>query len=108
MDIVVICLLLVAGLVLIIKGGDYFVDGASWLAEVSGIPKFIVGATIVSVATTLPEIVFSLISSRCASSLNIKINLLILATTAKDPFQFPQRFGIMTIKLKLAKWPETI
>ncbi len=61
-NIIVICLLLVVGLVLIIKGGDYFVDGASWLAEVSGIPKFIVGATIVSVATTLPEIVVSLIS----------------------------------------------
>ena len=57
-----IIVLLLVGLVLIIKGGDFFVDGASWLAEVSGIPKFIVGATIVSVATTLPEIVVSLIS----------------------------------------------
>ena len=56
--------LLIIGLVLIIKGGDYFVDGASWLAEVSGIPKFIVGATIVSIATTLPEIVVSLISAK--------------------------------------------
>ncbi len=62
MELFLIILLLLVGLVLIIKGGDYFVDGASWLAEVSGIPKFIVGATIVSVATTLPEIVVSLIS----------------------------------------------
>lgn len=62
MKIVLICVLLIVGLVLIIKGGDYFVDGASWLAEVSGIPKVIVGATIVSVATTLPEIVVSLIT----------------------------------------------
>lgn len=62
MDLFLIILLLAVGLVLIIKGGDYFVDGASWLAEVSGIPKFIVGATIVSIATTLPEIVVSLIS----------------------------------------------
>ena len=64
MDLVLIIALLLIGLVLIIKGGDYFVDGASWLAEVSGIPKFIVGATIVSVATTLPEIVVSLISAK--------------------------------------------
>ena len=64
MDLVLIIALLLVGLVLIIKGGDYFVDGASWLAEVSGIPKFIVGATIVSVATTLPEIVVSLISAK--------------------------------------------
>ncbi len=62
MEIFLICVLLVVGLILIIKGGDYFVDGASWLAEVSGIPKVIVGATIVSVATTLPEIVVSLIT----------------------------------------------
>ena len=63
-DVILVLVLLVVGLVLIIKGGDYFVDGASWLAEVSGIPKFIVGATIVSIATTLPEIVVSLISAK--------------------------------------------
>ena len=71
MDIFLICVLLVVGLVLIIKGGDYFVDGASWLAEVSGIPKFIVGATIVSVATTLPEIVVSLISVKASPDMAI-------------------------------------
>ena len=70
-NIIVICLLLIVGLVLIIKGGDYFVDGASWLAEVSGIPKFIVGATIVSVATTLPEIVVSLISVKSSPAMAI-------------------------------------
>ena len=63
-DVILIILMLIVGLILIIKGGDYFVDGASWLAEVSGIPKFIVGATIVSIATTLPEIVVSLISAK--------------------------------------------
>lgn len=62
MEVLIIFALLLIGLVLIIKGGDYFVDGASWLAEASGIPKFVVGATIVSVATTLPEIVVSLVS----------------------------------------------
>lgn len=55
--------LFAAGLVLIIKGGDFFVDAASWIAEVSGIPKFIVGATVVSVATTLPELLVSLIAA---------------------------------------------
>ncbi|MBO5851608.1 MAG: calcium/sodium antiporter [Clostridia bacterium] len=63
-QVILIILMLIVGLILIIKGGDYFVDGASWLAEVSGIPKFIVGATIVSIATTLPEIVVSLISAK--------------------------------------------
>ena len=52
-------LLFAIGIVLIVKGGDWFVDGAAWLAEVTGIPKFIVGATIISFATTLPEIIVS-------------------------------------------------
>ena len=49
----------VAGLVLVIKGGDWFVDSASWFAEATGIPKFVVGATVVSFATTLPELLVS-------------------------------------------------
>ena len=51
--------LFLVGLVLIIKGGDWFVDAAAWMAEASGMPKFLIGATIVSVATTLPEIIVS-------------------------------------------------
>lgn len=47
------------GLVLIIKGGDWFVDSAAWFAEATGIPKFVVGATVVSFATTLPELLVS-------------------------------------------------
>lgn len=51
--------LFVIGLILVIKGGDWFVDSATWFAEATGIPKFIVGATIVSFATTLPELLVS-------------------------------------------------
>lgn len=56
-------LLFVVGIILIIKGGDFFVDAASWIAEVSGIPKLIIGATIVSVATTLPELLVSVMAA---------------------------------------------
>jgi cation:H+ antiporter len=59
MSVVVTILLFAAGIVLVVKGGDYFVDAASWIAETSGIPKLIVGATIVSFATTLPELLVS-------------------------------------------------
>jgi len=55
--------LLVLGIILIVKGGDVFVDAATWMAEVSGIPKFIIGATVVSVATTLPELFVSVIAA---------------------------------------------
>ncbi len=59
-----ICILLLAiGIVLVVKGGDWFVDAASWIAEISGIPTFIIGATIVSVATTLPEVFVSALSA---------------------------------------------
>lgn len=56
-------LLFLLGLGLIIKGGDVFVDAATWMAEASGIPKFIVGATVVSIATTLPEVFASSIAA---------------------------------------------
>ena len=55
--------LFIVGLLLIIKGGDIFVDAATWAADVSGIPKFIIGATVVSLATTLPELLVSLFAS---------------------------------------------
>lgn len=51
------------GVLLIVKGGDVFVDAASYIAEAFGIPKFIIGATIVSLATTLPETIVSSIAA---------------------------------------------
>ncbi|MDD6643265.1 MAG: calcium/sodium antiporter [Faecousia sp.] len=61
-------LLFLLGLGLIIKGGDVFVDAATWMAEASGIPKFIVGATVVSIATTLPEVFASSIAAAGGST----------------------------------------
>ena len=63
MNIFLIILLLIIGIVLIVKGGDLFVDAASWVAEALRIPQFIIGATIVSLATTLPEILVSAIAA---------------------------------------------
>ncbi len=59
MESLIMYALFALGLILIVKGGDWFVDGAAWVAEVTGMPKFVVGATIVSIATTLPEIFVS-------------------------------------------------
>lgn len=59
----IVVALFVVGLIFIIKGGDWFVDSASWIAEVLGVPKFIIGATIVSVATTLPEMIVSIVAT---------------------------------------------
>lgn len=58
-----ILVLFAAGLLCIIKGGDWFVDASTWIAEASGIPKFIIGATVVSFATTLPEMLVSVFAA---------------------------------------------
>ena len=58
-----VLLLFAAGLLCIINGGDLFVDAASWIAEASGIPKFIIGATVVSFATTMPEMLVSVFAA---------------------------------------------
>ncbi len=48
------------GLLLIVKGGDWFTESAISLARASGLPEVLIGATIVSFATTLPESVVSI------------------------------------------------
>lgn len=63
MEVFLMYFLFAVGLVLIIKGGDFFVDASVWFAEISGIPHFIVGATIVGFATSLPEIIVSVIAA---------------------------------------------
>ena len=52
-------LLFAVGLVLLIKGGDWFVDGATGIARRFKLPDIIVGATVVSIGTTLPEVMVS-------------------------------------------------
>lgn len=62
MDIFLAVLLFIVGLLLVIKGGDWFVDGAIWIAKKTHIPSLIIGATVVSIGTTIPEICVSTIS----------------------------------------------
>ncbi len=56
-------LLFVVGLVLLIKGGDWFVDGATGIAHRFGLPELLIGATVVSIGTTLPEVMVSATSA---------------------------------------------
>ena len=51
------------GLVLLIKAGDWFVDGATGLARRFHIPDILIGATVVSIGTTLPEVMVSATSA---------------------------------------------
>ena len=56
-------LLFILGFLLLIKGGDWFVDGASGIAHRFGVPELLIGATVVSIGTTLPEVMVSATSA---------------------------------------------
>ena len=53
----------ILGLVLLIKGGDWFVDGAVGIAQRFHVPEILIGATVVSIGTTLPEVMVSTTSA---------------------------------------------
>ena len=56
---VVSVLLFLLGFVLLIKGGNWFVDGAVGIAHRFRLPELLIGATVVSIGTTLPEVMVS-------------------------------------------------
>lgn len=56
-------LLLIIGLILLVKGADFFVEGSSSIAKTLKIPPLIIGLTLVSIGTSLPELSVSITSS---------------------------------------------
>lgn len=61
-------LLLILGFIMIAKGGDLFVDSSVNIARLLQIPRIIIGGTIVSLATTVPEISVSVMASLIGDS----------------------------------------
>lgn len=72
MEILLQCLLLVVGFVMLVKGADWFVEGASKIADKFGIPQLVIGLTIVAMGTSLPEAAVS-ISAALKGSAEITI-----------------------------------
>ena len=60
MNFVLQIVFLVLGFFLLVKGADWFVDGASGLARKLGIPQLVIGLTIVALGTSLPEAAVSI------------------------------------------------
>ena len=56
-------LLFIVGLLCLIKGGDWFVDGSTGIARRFHVPELLIGATVVSIGTTLPEVMVSTTSA---------------------------------------------
>lgn len=59
--------LLAFGFLLLIKGGDWFVDAASNIAKRFHLPELLIGATVVSIGTTLPEVMTSAMGAAAGS-----------------------------------------
>ncbi len=63
MNIIMLIVSLIVGFVLLIKGADFFVDGASRLALRLGVPTMVVGLTVVALGTSAPEAAISISAS---------------------------------------------
>lgn len=63
MEIYLVFLVFAVGLLMVVKGGDWFLDSTIYVARITGVSFGIIGATLVSVATTLPEFSVSVMSS---------------------------------------------
>ncbi|MBO5363190.1 MAG: calcium/sodium antiporter [Clostridia bacterium] len=83
-------LLLIVGFVMLVKGADWFVDGAAGLAEKIRIPQLVIGLTVVAFGTSAPELAVSLSSAGTSEGIalgnvvgsNITNILLILGLSA--------------------------
>ena len=64
MEILLQLLLLVLGFCMLVKGADWFVDGAAGIATNFGIPQLVIGLTIVALGTSLPELFTSVTAAR--------------------------------------------
>ena len=67
-SIIIQVVLLLVGFVFLIKGSDFFVDGASSIASILKVPTIIVGLTIVALGTSAPEAAVSITSSLTGSN----------------------------------------
>lgn len=67
-DVLVHVLLLILGLGLVSKGGDLFVESSVEMAHILRVPHIVIGATIVSLATTVPELTVSVMASMVGNS----------------------------------------
>ena len=122
-------LLFIIGIGLIFKGSDYFVDASVAIGKHARLPQLVVGGTIVSVATTSPELTVSIISGvnrvpglavgNALGSVAANIGLILALAAIIKPFKLPQgKFQgrvliilgltfllfIFTIDLNLSRW----
>lgn len=92
MEIFLNVLFLIVGMVLLIKGADYFVAGASAIAEKMKIPTLFIGLTIVSLGTSLPELSVSI-----TSAINNSIDMSVGNIVGSNMFNMLLILGLVAI-----------
>ena len=102
-SLIITILLFLLGLVLIIRGGDWFVDAATWMAAASGLPQFLIGATVVSMATTLPEIIVSTMAA-AAGSTDLAIGNAIGSVTANTGLIMAISLIFMPVVIRMSQF----
>lgn len=60
MELLIKCVLLAVGFAMLVKGADWFVDGAAGMADRFGVPQLVIGLTIVAMGTSAPEAAVSI------------------------------------------------
>lgn len=103
MSVILYVLALVIGFVLLVKGSDFFVDGAAGIAGRFGIPQIIIGLTIVAMGTSAPEAAVS-ITAAFEGSADITIGN-IVGSNILNVFII---LGIASAITPIAVKPETI
>lgn len=104
-NIIIQVVLLLIGFVLLIKGAEYFVNGASDIARILRVPAIIVGLTIVSLGTSAPEAAVSVIAAVGGNSAISISNIIgsnmfnLLAVVGISSL-----FGVISLKSNLIKW----
>ena len=122
-------ILLLIGLTLLVKGGDLFVSAAVRIAEFLRMPRVVIGSTLVSLATTTPELVVSLMAGTkgesglavgnavgscicnvglilgvTATLRHVDVHLKALRTPLIAMFSFGALLFLMTLDLRLSRW----
>jgi len=95
--------LLIVGFVLLIKGADFFVDGSSAAAKILKVPSLIIGMTVVSMGTSLPETSVSV-----SASLSGKNELAVSNAVGSNIFNLMVVCGICAVLCPLAISKETL
>lgn len=103
MNLILQLILLVLGFTMLVKGADWFVEGASGLAEKFGIPQLVIGLTIVAMGTSMPEAAVS-IAAALKGSADITIGN-VLGSNILNVFLI---LGLTSVVTKVAVGESTI